>query len=218
MQERLPGATSTWRPTRPSSCRTTTRGGCGRASRVRDGLHSPVGAAGRARARAGQRGRRTRPACRRARQAARRRGAAARRCPRFADQTFSRLVRRAVGDTPRRPGSDDRVILWPDTFNNHFHPDTAIAATEVLEAAGCEVVVPAGRCAAAGRSTTTACSTQAKAHCLRDVLARPARAHRRRHADRRARAELPRGVSRRARQPVSRRRGREAPVARRHFC
>jgi Fe-S oxidoreductase len=35
------------------------------------------------------------------------------------------------------------VVLWPDTFNNHFHPQTAIAATEVLEAAGCEVTVPA---------------------------------------------------------------------------
>jgi Fe-S oxidoreductase len=32
--------------------------------------------------------------------------------------------------------------LWPDTFNNYFHPATAIAATEVLEAAGCAVEVP----------------------------------------------------------------------------
>jgi len=36
------------------------------------------------------------------------------------------------------------VILWPDTFNDHFHPETAIAAVEVLEAAGCTVVVPTG--------------------------------------------------------------------------
>ena len=34
------------------------------------------------------------------------------------------------------------MILWADTFNNYFHPETAIAAVEVLEAAGCEVVVP----------------------------------------------------------------------------
>jgi Fe-S oxidoreductase len=34
------------------------------------------------------------------------------------------------------------VILWPDTFNNYFHPETAIAATEVLEAAGCSVTIP----------------------------------------------------------------------------
>jgi Fe-S oxidoreductase len=34
------------------------------------------------------------------------------------------------------------VILWPDTFNDHFHPETAIAATRVLERAGFEVDVP----------------------------------------------------------------------------
>jgi Fe-S oxidoreductase len=34
------------------------------------------------------------------------------------------------------------VLLWADTFNNYFHPATAIAAVEVLEAAGFEVVVP----------------------------------------------------------------------------
>lgn len=35
------------------------------------------------------------------------------------------------------------VILWADTFNNHFRPETAIAAVEVLEAAGFDVSVPA---------------------------------------------------------------------------
>jgi len=35
-----------------------------------------------------------------------------------------------------------RVLLWPDTFNNYFHPDTAIAAAEVLESAGYNVVIP----------------------------------------------------------------------------
>ena len=35
-----------------------------------------------------------------------------------------------------------RVILWPDTFNNFFFPETAIAAVEVLEAAGCQVAIP----------------------------------------------------------------------------
>jgi FAD/FMN-containing dehydrogenase/Fe-S oxidoreductase len=34
------------------------------------------------------------------------------------------------------------VLLWPDTFNNYFRPDTAKAATDVLEAAGFRVVVP----------------------------------------------------------------------------
>jgi Fe-S oxidoreductase len=36
------------------------------------------------------------------------------------------------------------LILWPDTFNNYFHPETAIAAVEVLEAAGYHVRLPRG--------------------------------------------------------------------------
>jgi Fe-S oxidoreductase len=36
------------------------------------------------------------------------------------------------------------VLLWPDTFTNHFHPGVAQAAVEVLEAAGWRVTVPAG--------------------------------------------------------------------------
>lgn len=35
-----------------------------------------------------------------------------------------------------------KVILWPDTFNNHFHPQHAKDATEVLEHLGFEVSVP----------------------------------------------------------------------------
>ncbi len=45
----------------------------------------------------------------------------------------------------RRPAveSGSSVILWPDTFNNYFHPEVAQAATEVLEAAGYRVKIPA---------------------------------------------------------------------------
>src|SRR4029077_3982936 len=34
------------------------------------------------------------------------------------------------------------VMLWPDTFNNYFLPDSAKAAVEVLEAAGFRVTIP----------------------------------------------------------------------------
>jgi FAD/FMN-containing dehydrogenase/Fe-S oxidoreductase len=34
------------------------------------------------------------------------------------------------------------VMLWPDTFNNYFHPSTARAAVEVLETAGYRVTIP----------------------------------------------------------------------------
>jgi Fe-S oxidoreductase len=36
------------------------------------------------------------------------------------------------------------VLLWPDTFNNYFLPQTAKAAVEVLEAAGFSVRLPKG--------------------------------------------------------------------------
>ena len=35
-----------------------------------------------------------------------------------------------------------QVILWADTFNNYFHPDTSWAAFNVLREAGCNVTVP----------------------------------------------------------------------------
>jgi len=39
----------------------------------------------------------------------------------------------------------DPVLLFADTFNNHFRPATAVAAVQVLEAAGCSVEVPRER-------------------------------------------------------------------------
>jgi FAD/FMN-containing dehydrogenase/Fe-S oxidoreductase len=59
--------------------------------------------------------------------------------PPFAPVTFKRWFRE---HERAGAGERDRVLLWPDTFNDHFHPEVAIAATEVLEAAGFEVVVP----------------------------------------------------------------------------
>jgi len=37
---------------------------------------------------------------------------------------------------------DNTVLLWADTFNNHFLPSTARAAVEVLESCGFDVTVP----------------------------------------------------------------------------
>jgi FAD/FMN-containing dehydrogenase len=61
-----------------------------------------------------------------------------RKMPAFAPQTFKAWFRERGPRNVGRP----RVLLWPDTFNNHFHPQTAIAAVEVLEHAGFQVVVP----------------------------------------------------------------------------
>ncbi len=61
--------------------------------------------------------------------------------PAFATQTFRGWFEaRALKHEGLRGG--DRVILWADTFSNHFNPSVAIAAVEVLEAAGCEVIIP----------------------------------------------------------------------------
>lgn len=64
-----------------------------------------------------------------------------RQLPAFAPRSFRRgfVARGADGDTRRR------VLLWADTFNNYFQPDTAHAAVEVLEAAGFRVDIPRER-------------------------------------------------------------------------
>jgi len=43
------------------------------------------------------------------------------------------------------PITRQRVMYWPDTFANFFHPEIPRAAVEVLEAAGCDVAIPATR-------------------------------------------------------------------------
>jgi Fe-S oxidoreductase len=40
------------------------------------------------------------------------------------------------------PGGETEVLLWVDTFNDHFHPQTARAAVRVLEHLGFRVVIP----------------------------------------------------------------------------
>jgi FAD/FMN-containing dehydrogenase/Fe-S oxidoreductase len=61
-----------------------------------------------------------------------------RRIPAFAARTFQAWFARR----DQHAGGGPPVILWPDTFNNFFHPETARAAVEVLEAAGYRVLVP----------------------------------------------------------------------------
>src|SRR5206468_2553082 len=62
--------------------------------------------------------------------------------PEFAGRTFIQWFRSRTAPPAGLRSRARKVLLWPDTFNNHFHPDTAIAATEVLENAGCEIVLP----------------------------------------------------------------------------
>jgi FAD/FMN-containing dehydrogenase/Fe-S oxidoreductase len=81
--------------------------------------------------------------------------------PPFAPETFKSWFRRTRDakraqtwksgpSGPRQAAQNNRalapegppVLLWPDTFNNYFHPATARAAVEVLEAAGFRVTIP----------------------------------------------------------------------------
>ena len=70
--------------------------------------------------------------------------AQARTMPDFAPQTFTSWYRRRHRRGAQQAPTATRVLLWPDTFNNHFHPATAVAAVETLEAAGFTVEVPRG--------------------------------------------------------------------------
>jgi FAD/FMN-containing dehydrogenase/Fe-S oxidoreductase len=73
-----------------------------------------------------------------------------RKIPAFAKETFKAWFERRGAKAGEQPSAirhspsaiKGRVILWPDTFNNHFFPATAQAAFEVLGAAGFRVVVP----------------------------------------------------------------------------
>ena len=76
--------------------------------------------------------------------------ASERSLPAFASETFRKrfnathLNRRNPGE-PRAVRRGEPVILWVDTFSNYFRPQTAMAAAEVLEAAGCRVSLPPDR-------------------------------------------------------------------------
>jgi FAD/FMN-containing dehydrogenase/Fe-S oxidoreductase len=64
-----------------------------------------------------------------------------RQIPEFAPETFRSWF--AKRNSPRNHEAGN-VILWPDTFNNFFFPETAQAATSVLANAGFSVEVPQG--------------------------------------------------------------------------
>jgi Fe-S oxidoreductase len=63
--------------------------------------------------------------------------------PAFANPTLRAWWRgrRPPGPTPA-PDARPRVLLWPDTFTDHFSPAAGRAAVELLEAAGYRVDLP----------------------------------------------------------------------------
>jgi FAD/FMN-containing dehydrogenase/Fe-S oxidoreductase len=64
-----------------------------------------------------------------------------RQIPEFAPLTLQQWwAQRGGTRNPHGP----RVVLWPDTFNNHFHTDVGVACVEAIEDAGWQVVMPEG--------------------------------------------------------------------------
>ncbi|MEZ4703280.1 MAG: FAD-linked oxidase C-terminal domain-containing protein [Rhodothermales bacterium] len=63
--------------------------------------------------------------------------------PAFARQPFTTWFKQ---HKPARPANRGQVVLFNDTFNTYNSPEVAVAATEVLEAAGFEVILPGHRC------------------------------------------------------------------------
>ncbi|WP_434665389.1 FAD-binding and (Fe-S)-binding domain-containing protein [Paraburkholderia sp. A3BS-1L] len=72
--------------------------------------------------------------------------AAERELPAFAPKSFRALSdRKRTASGAGSNGARQKVILWVDTFNDHFSPQVAMAAMEVLERVGYEVVLPRKR-------------------------------------------------------------------------
>jgi Fe-S oxidoreductase len=61
--------------------------------------------------------------------------------PRLAPRSFQKLRTDNVVPT-REAHSPARLVLWPDTWNNYYHPQTLIAAETVLATTGFDVEVP----------------------------------------------------------------------------
>ena len=89
-----------------------------------------------------------------------------RRIPAFAPASFRR---QQSTRTPMHGTSAPRVVLWPDTFNDHFHPDTLMSAVEVLEASGFRVDLPRRRLCCGRPLYDYGLLDQARAHLV-DIM------------------------------------------------
>jgi FAD/FMN-containing dehydrogenase/Fe-S oxidoreductase len=71
--------------------------------------------------------------------------AQARVLPKFAESTYRQIAQRAPQAAHDTRGDAKKVILWVDTFNDHFTPEIAQAAADVLRQLGWHVVLPKNR-------------------------------------------------------------------------
>ncbi|MFM0056809.1 FAD-binding and (Fe-S)-binding domain-containing protein [Paraburkholderia phytofirmans] len=68
-----------------------------------------------------------------------------RELPRFANATYRQIARRSPQSARDARGEVKKLILWVDTFNDHFTPEIAQAAADVLKQLGWHVVLPKNR-------------------------------------------------------------------------
>ena len=137
-------------------------------------------------------------------------------CPETFKQWWeTRRGRFAPRDGRMRPSATcsrgNPVLLWADTFNNHFLPATAKAAVEVLEAAGFDVTVPRAHLCCGRPLYDVGMLDRAKSLLLEimDELLPEIEAA---HAHRRSRTELRRRLPRRTHEPFPQGRTRASPL------
>ncbi len=100
-----------------------------------------------------------------------------RQLPRLAPESFvsghdfSRADERASQKGASAPAP--QVVLWPDTWNNYYHPETLAAAETVLTQAGFQVILPKGHICC-GRPLYDFGHLDAARHYLADILDRMA--------------------------------------------
>ena len=125
----------TWRRTKPSFCPITGKGACGR--------FMPMLLAGLTSGRGSHPSCPVSPTCsRNARLKQHREESGGMPQQRDIPRLRPRLLKAGFGSAGQRSRVRTKVILWADTFNNYFRPETAQAAVDVLEAAGFQVKVP----------------------------------------------------------------------------
>ena len=94
-----------------------------------------------------------------------------RQLPRLARQTYQST--RARNRAPQSGAASQQVLLWPDTWNNYYHPATLTAAESLLTQAGFQVQVPQGHICCGRPLYDFGFLTQARAY-LANVLERTA--------------------------------------------
>jgi hypothetical protein len=139
-----------------------------------------------------------------------------RRPPARPSHASPRNFRAQFNRNPTPQPTRQPVLLWPDTWNNYFHPQALTSATKLLTATGCSVQIPKLTSAAAAPSTTSASSMSPPLPPPHPRRTRPA--DRRRHPRRHARTKLRQRLPRRTHQLLPPRPSAPSASANRPFC